>query len=87
MGSEMNHATILQPVLGLVAWTFLVLLLIPIARSARDAALAWSYVMLRVVLSLVHLTYNKVLHRLSVFALSNVVLAGLWIALFLALPR
>jgi hypothetical protein len=41
--------------------------------------LAWAYVALRAAHSLVHLTYNKVFHRLTLFALSNVVLISLWI--------
>ena len=42
-------------------------------------ALAWTYVGLRVAHSLVHLSYNHVIHRLVVFATSNVVLLALWI--------
>jgi hypothetical protein len=49
--------------------------------------LAWLYVALRAAHSLVHLTYNKVFHRLSVYAASNVVLAMIWIRLFLALAK
>ena len=41
--------------------------------------LAWAYVALRVIHSLVHLTYNNVLHRLGVFAISNFVLAAIWV--------
>ena len=41
--------------------------------------LAWVYVALRAVHSLVHLTYNHVIHRLAVFAASNVVLLVLWV--------
>lgn len=41
--------------------------------------LAWTYVGLRVIHSLIHLSYNKVIHRLTAFALSNVVLIVLWI--------
>jgi hypothetical protein len=48
--------------------------------------LAWGYVALRFGHSVVHLTYNKVLHRFAVFALSNLVLAVIWIRLFLTLP-
>ena len=44
----------------------------------RVLVLAWSYVGLRIVHSLVLLTYNKVLHRLTLFALSTVVLVMLW---------
>lgn len=41
-------------------------------------ALAWTYVALRIGHSLVHLSYNNVVHRLSLFALSNVVVSGIW---------
>ena len=50
-----------------------------------DLMIAWGYVGLRTLHSLVHLTYNNVLHRLAVFALSNVVLSVLWLRLFFAL--
>lgn len=43
--------------------------------------LAWIYVGLRASHSLVHLTYNNVFHRLSLFAASNGVLVVLWIRL------
>jgi hypothetical protein len=137
----MNQAAILLPMMSLAAWTFCVLLLIPVRRfraafagqvnpgdfrfgeSSRvppavsipnrnymnllelpvlfyvvcltlyvtvkaDATaiyLAWGYVALRVCHSLVHLTYNHVIHRLTLFAVSNVVLIILWTRLFLAL--
>jgi hypothetical protein len=41
--------------------------------------LAWIYVGLRVVHSLIHLTTNNVRQRLMVFALSNFALVTLWI--------
>jgi len=41
-------------------------------------ALAWSYVALRVLHSAIHLTYNDVRHRLTVFSASNAVLIVLW---------
>lgn len=40
--------------------------------------LAWSYVALRVAHSVVHLSYNNVMHRLSLFAVSNVVVSVMW---------
>ena len=60
-----------------------------VTKTADQAALwiAWFYVFLRVVHSLIHLTYNKVYHRLGVYALSNVVLLTLWIVLLVALSR
>jgi hypothetical protein len=42
-------------------------------------SLAWTYVALRIVHSLVHLTYNNVIHRLTAFALSNGVLVIIWV--------
>jgi hypothetical protein len=41
--------------------------------------LAWAYVGLRVVHSLVHIGYNNVIHRLGVFAISNIVLTVMWV--------
>src|SRR3984957_6331780 len=47
--------------------------------SSLPVAVAWAYVGLRIVHSLIHLTYNRVIHRLSVFALSNAALVSLWV--------
>ncbi|HWA02474.1 MAG TPA: MAPEG family protein [Rhizomicrobium sp.] len=44
--------------------------------------LAWVYVALRAVHTLIHLTYNNVNHRLVPFALSNIVLGGMWVGFF-----
>ena len=43
---------------------------------------AWLYVALRLVHSAIHLTYNKVRHRLIPFATSNVVLVVYWVVFF-----
>jgi hypothetical protein len=51
--------------------------------GAVTLAIAWIYVALRVVHSLIHLTYNNVMHRLIPFAASNVVLLMFWILFFL----
>lgn len=45
--------------------------------------LAWIYVALRVIHSVIHLTYNNVLHRLAAFSASNVVLIAYWGRLFI----
>ncbi len=49
---------------------------------------AWLYVGLRIVHTAIHLSYNKVLHRLVAFAASNVVLIAMWVIFFagLAVP-
>ena len=133
--------SLLQPVFALVAWTGLILLLIPIRRvgaarrgevrvedfrygeseqvpelarlanrnymnlleapllfyvacltlhfSAKaDPALlatAWAYVALRVAHSVVHVSYNKVMHRFLLFGISNGVLTALWLQAWWAL--
>lgn len=41
--------------------------------------LAWAYVASRAVHSAIHVTYNRVIHRLTLFALSNFVLMALWL--------
>lgn len=46
--------------------------------TAAALVLAWAYVALRAVHSVIHITYNGVTHRLVAFALSNVVLIALW---------
>jgi hypothetical protein len=57
------------------------------AATPRAVAFAWAYVALRALHSAVHLTYNKVLHRLVFFALSNVVLITLWVQWTVFLSR
>jgi hypothetical protein len=44
--------------------------------------LAWVYVGIRVIHSLIHVSYNQVMHRLTVFALSNFVVAAMWVLFF-----
>ena len=46
-------------------------------------AVAWTYVALRAVHSLIHVTYNNVFHRLTAFATSNFVLMAYWALFFL----
>lgn len=45
--------------------------------------IAWAYVGLRAAHSLIHLTYNNIYHRLTAFALSNLVLMAFWLVFFL----
>jgi hypothetical protein len=60
-----------------------------VTRSADHnfVYLAWAYVALRALHSLVHLTYNNVIHRLSVYAASNIVLVIIWVRLIAILSR
>ncbi len=57
-------------VLGLILY-------VTVGATRAAVFVAWGYLVLRVVHSLIHLTYNHVLHRLSAFTLSNVALVSL----------
>jgi len=46
---------------------------------------AWCYFGLRVAHSLIHCTYNQVMHRLAIFALSFGLLVALWVVYVVAL--
>jgi hypothetical protein len=48
---------------------------------------AWLYVALRYVHSFIHLTYNRVIHRFSVYVLSTVILFVLWAVLAVQVLR
>jgi len=50
-------------------------------------AVAWLYVGLRFVHTAIQMTYNKVMHRLIPFAVSNVVLLAFWALFFLKSAR
>jgi hypothetical protein len=45
--------------------------------------LAWIYVGLRALHSLVHLTYDNMRHRMALFALSNLVVIVMWVFFFI----
>lgn len=47
--------------------------------------LAWGFVGARIVHSLVHMTYNNVLHRLAMFAIGATVLLVMWVRFGLSL--
>jgi hypothetical protein len=43
--------------------------------------LAWAFVAARVVHSIIHLSYNNVMHRLVVFGIANLCLLGMWVSM------
>ena len=53
--------------------------------SGTALVLAWGYVGLRIAHSAIHLSYNRVRDRLTVYAASNFVLVSLWMNLLRAL--
>lgn len=71
--------------LPMLFYVVCVLLFVTAGANHVAVALAWAYVALRIVHSLIHLSYNQVLHRLFAFSLSCIVLLMLWVAAFLHL--
>lgn len=57
------------------------------ATSATLLVLAWSFVALRIVHSVVHCGYNRVMHRFGVYVAGSVVLWAMWGVLGFALLR
>jgi hypothetical protein len=72
-----NYMNLLE--LPMLFYVVCLLLYITAGASWLAVGIAWVYVALRIVHSLIHLSYNHVLHRLSVFSLSNVALVTLWV--------
>ena len=60
---------------------YIVCLLFYVTNSVSLAAvqIAWAYVVLRILHSVIHLSYNNVIHRVIIFAVSNFVLVALWV--------
>ena len=72
-----NYMNLLE--LPVLFYTISLLILVLQRSDTVFVGLAWTYVALRIVHSTVHLTYNRVLHRLLIFAASNVVLIVMWL--------
>ncbi|HEY2561253.1 MAG TPA: MAPEG family protein [Caldimonas sp.] len=72
-----NYMNLLE--LPMLFYVVGILLYVTAGASAPAIAIAWAFVALRVVHSLIHLTYNGVLHRLAAFTFSNVALVLLWV--------
>ena len=51
------------------------------AETPALVALGWAYVAFRVAHSLIHVTYNHVMHRFYAFGASNAVLIAMWVLL------
>jgi hypothetical protein len=69
---------------------FYAAVLVAHATGTTDAtllALAWSFVALRVVHSLVHCGYNRVMHRFGAYVAGRLVLWAMWAVLAFALLR
>ena len=65
--------------LPMLFYVVCIVLYVTAGASTTTIALAWAFVVLRVVHSLIHLSYNHVVHRLVAFSASNVALVVLWV--------
>jgi hypothetical protein len=72
------HNQFESPVLFYVA---ILLTLMLMLQDNIIVVLAWIYVGLRYVHSIIHITYNRVMHRFMVFIFSAVVLFAIWVRL------
>jgi hypothetical protein len=62
-------------------YTAILLTLILMVQDTILVALAWTYVFSRVIHSLIHLGYNRVMHRFLVFIFSSFILLAIWVRL------
>jgi hypothetical protein len=74
-----NYANLFEsPVL------FYTAILLTLSLMVQDnilVILSWLYVTSRYIHSFIHITYNKVMHRFSVFVFSSLVLLAIWVRL------
>ena len=74
-----NYANLFEsPVLFYIA---ILLTLILMVQDTILVFLAWTYVASRYVHSFIHVTYNRVMHRFSVFIFGSFVLLAIWVRL------
>jgi len=74
-----NYANLFEsPVLF---YTAILLTLILMVQDSILVILAWTYVGSRYIHSFIHITYNRVMHRFTVFLFSSFVLFAIWLRL------
>jgi hypothetical protein len=72
-----NYSNLLEsPILFYVA---ILLTLILMVQDSILVVLAWTYVATRYAHSFIHVTYNRVMHRFTVFVFSSFVLLAIWV--------
>lgn len=76
-----NYKNLLE--LPVLFYVICILLIVLNRVEIEQVVLAWCYVGLRLLHTLVHISYNQVLHRLAIFSASSVVLAVMWLRLLI----
>lgn len=74
-----NYANLFES--PILFYTAILLTLILMVQDTILVALAWTYVSSRYLHSFIHITYNRVMHRFSVFIFSSFVLLAMWVRL------
>jgi hypothetical protein len=67
--------------LPILFYTTILLTLILMVQDSILVILAWAFVISRYLHSFVHVSYNQVMHRFSVFVFSSFVLLAYWVRL------
>ncbi|MDH3902356.1 MAG: MAPEG family protein [Xanthomonadales bacterium] len=67
--------------LPVLFYTAILLTLILMVQDSLLVILAWSFVVSRYLHSFIHVSYNRVMHRFSVFVFSAFVLLAYWVRL------
>ena len=67
--------------LPILFYTAILLTLILMVQDSILVILAWAFVISRYLHSFVHVNYNRVMHRFSVFVFSSFVLLAYWVRL------
>ncbi|HEX9721372.1 MAG TPA: MAPEG family protein, partial [Ramlibacter sp.] len=67
--------------LPVLFYAAVLLSLVLMIQDAQLVRLAWGFVLLRIVHSVIHCTYNNVSHRFVAYALSSLFLLFMWIRL------
>ena len=74
-----NYSNLFE--LPVLFYTAILLTLILMVQDSILVLLAWAFVSSRYVHSFIHVTYNQVMHRFSVFLFSSFVLLAYWVRL------
>ncbi|HEV7577560.1 MAG TPA: MAPEG family protein [Caldimonas sp.] len=72
-----NYMNLLE--LPMLFYVVCIVLYVSAGASTLAIALAWAFVVLRIVHSVIHLSYNRVVHRLAAFSAANIALLWLWL--------
>jgi hypothetical protein len=72
-----NYMNLLE--LPMLFYVVCIVLYVTAGASKTTIVLAWAFVGLRIAHSLIHLSYNDVVHRLAAFAAANLALVALWV--------